>query len=198
MSICVCVCVCVFTCMFICVQTQMRDTEKKRALEQEAREYLCACVYVCVCVFIYDVIEKEAHEYLCDFKISCVCVCVCLYALISTMIVFFLAQKKTILIPNAENKDRSGVLWLRNLNLSFFYGEKKRQSLWKSEYDVIEQEACEDLYVCVCVCMYIYVYMEKKRALEQEAREYLAFAERYYNVCVCVHVYVCLYVCKYM
>ncbi len=46
----------------------------------------------------------------------------------------FLAQKKTILIPNAENKDRSNVLWLRNLNLSCFYGGKKRQSLWKSEY----------------------------------------------------------------
>jgi hypothetical protein len=46
----------------------------------------------------------------------------------------FLAQEKTILVRNAENKDRSSALWLRNLNLSFFYEEKKRQSLWKSEY----------------------------------------------------------------
>ncbi len=45
----------------------------------------------------------------------------------------FLAQKKTILIPNAENKDRRGALRVRNLNLRFFYGGKKRQ-LWKSEY----------------------------------------------------------------
>ncbi len=41
------------------------------------------------------------------------------------MTVFFLAQKNTILIPNAENKDRSGALWLWKLNLSFFYREKK-------------------------------------------------------------------------
>ena len=38
---------------------------------------------------------------------------------------FFLAQKKTILIPNAENKDQSGALWLRNLNLTFFIEKQK-------------------------------------------------------------------------
>ncbi len=48
-----------------------------------------------------------------------------IHTLISIMIVFFLAQKKTILIPNAENKDWSVLLWLRNSNLSFFFGEKK-------------------------------------------------------------------------
>ncbi len=52
--------------------------------------------------------------------------------LISIMIVFFFAQKKTILIPNAEYKDQSGALFW-NLNLNFFFQEKKRQSLWKSE-----------------------------------------------------------------
>jgi hypothetical protein len=45
--------------------------------------------------------------------------------LISIMIVFFLAQKKTTFILNAENKDLSSVLWLRNLNMSCFYQEKK-------------------------------------------------------------------------
>jgi hypothetical protein len=43
-------------------------------------------------------------------------------------------ETKTILIPNAENKDQSGALWLQNSNLNFFFREKKRQSLWKSEY----------------------------------------------------------------
>ncbi len=38
------------------------------------------------------------------------------------------------MIPNAENKDRTGAFWLRNLNLSFFFREKNRQSLWKREY----------------------------------------------------------------
>jgi hypothetical protein len=35
---------------------------------------------------------------------------------------------------NAENKDWTGAFWVQNLNLSSVYGEKKRQSLWKSEY----------------------------------------------------------------
>ncbi len=61
------------------------------------------------------------------------CLMVMTHTLISIMIVFLLAQKKTKLIPNAENKYRTDALWLRNLNLSFFYREKKRQSLWKSE-----------------------------------------------------------------
>ncbi len=32
----------------------------------------------------------------------------------------FLAQKKTILILNAENKDRTGAFWLRKFELEFF------------------------------------------------------------------------------
>ncbi len=67
-----------------------------------------------------------------------VCMYVCMYneanrshddTLIFIMIVFVLAKKESMLIPNAENKDRTGAFWLKNLNLSFFYGEKKRQSL---------------------------------------------------------------------
>ena len=61
----------------------------------------------------------------------------------------FLAQKKTILIPNAENKDRSDVLWLRNLNLSFFYGEKK-----DSHYG--NQSIVESFLVSLC--MYIDIH----------------------------------------
>jgi hypothetical protein len=51
------------------------------------------------------------------------------------MIVFFLEQKKKILIPNAENKDRTGALWLRNLNLNFFF-EKKKDSHYGNQSKV--------------------------------------------------------------
>ncbi len=73
------------------------------------------------------------------------------------MIVFFLAQKKTTLIPNAENKDRSGVLWLRNLNLSFFSREKK-----DSRY------GNRSTYVHTYVCVYVRACAQMKQ-LEQKS-----------------------------
>ena len=80
---------------------------------------ICIHAYTraCTCTpYTTRTVHKHARTYA-DFHNDCL----------------FLAQKKTILIPNAENKDRTGALWLRNLNLSFFFREKKRQSLWKSE-----------------------------------------------------------------
>jgi hypothetical protein len=54
----------------------------------------------------------------------------------------FFSTKKTILIPNAENKDRTSAFWLRNLNSNFFLSRKKN----------VHYEN-QSMYVCVCVLM---------------------------------------------
>jgi hypothetical protein len=80
-----------------------------------------------------------------------------------------LAQKKPILILNAVNKDRTGALWLRNWNLSFFYGEKKRQSLWKSEYrtyvhnlqphHTLYTHTHTYIHTCIHTCIHTYIHV---------------------------------------
>jgi hypothetical protein len=112
--------------------------------------YMCECTLFCsavhtsicgdTCILVHAFACKhERHTYMTHIPVrvygwmrshTCMSIHTTLHVkpihtLISIMIVFFLAQKKTIFIPNAENKDRSSALWLRNLNLSFFYGEKK-------------------------------------------------------------------------
>ena len=47
------------------------------------------------------------------------------------------------MIPNAENKDRTGALWLRNLNLNFFFEKKKdshygNQSMRQLDFDLLK------------------------------------------------------------
>ncbi len=123
--------VCTYVCMHVCMYACMYVHDLHILLNAVVCMYLCvhACTYVFVCMYVDDV-----HVLL---NARCATnVLVHLITLIFIMVVFFLASKKTILIPNAENKDRTGAFWLRNLNLSFFYREKKRQSLWKWEYQV--------------------------------------------------------------
>ncbi len=53
------------------------------------------------------------------------------------MIVFFLAKKENIVVPNAVDKSRTGAFQSRDQTLSFFFRPKKRQSSWKWEYSII-------------------------------------------------------------
>ncbi len=77
------------------------------------------------CVLETTRVDLVLQQGMVVYRVHANLICLESDTLISIMIVFFLAQEKTILIPKAENKDRSGVIWLRNLNLSFFYREKK-------------------------------------------------------------------------
>jgi hypothetical protein len=86
----------------------------------------------CIChTYIHTYIhtaDKYKSDALDGFLGTYMCTYVHTYSHFHNDCLFF-SIKKPLLMQNAENKDRIGAFWLRNLNLSFFYGEKKRQSL---------------------------------------------------------------------
>jgi hypothetical protein len=55
------------------------------------------------------------------------------YSHFHIMIVFFLAKKENILVPNAVEKHRTGAFRTRDQTLSFFFRLKKKDSHYENE-----------------------------------------------------------------
>ncbi len=108
------VCIMLFTGVCVCVHIHMYVNAHLASGKRSVCLYMYVCMYVYIheCQLMYREVRKQYYSH---FHNDCL----------------FFSIKKTILIPNAEIKDRTGAFWVRNSNLSFLYQEKKRQSLRK-------------------------------------------------------------------
>ncbi len=105
-----------YVCMYVCVSHARHRS--KNTSELSSPTVCIVCMYVCMssCMYVLWV-------HACDN--------VCMYSHFHNDCLF-LSIKKTILIPNAENKDRTGAFWLRNWAWVFFM-EKKKDSHYENE-----------------------------------------------------------------
>ncbi len=82
------------------------------------------CYSTCVHMYINIYIQ---FWYICIYNF-CVLSVECVFTAL-LMIIFFLAKKENLVVPNAVEKSRTGAFRSHDQTLSFFFRPKKRQSL---------------------------------------------------------------------
>ncbi len=95
------------------------------------------------------------------------------------MIVFFLEQKKQFWYRALRSKTELVHFGSGIRTSGFFYGEKKRQSLWKSEYVYIAiSQSCIHKAICICMhtynSIYIHIYTYIHTRTYQHSHTYFA------------------------